>query len=186
MERLEGESLAARLQGGAMPIGDAVPIAIDVLTALDVLHRHGIIHRDLKPSNVFLTANGAKLLDFGVAKTDLDATAPTELPLTDAGTLVGTPRYMAPEQILGEPVGPGADLFAVGAMLFEMLAGRPAFNGGTISAVLHQITSTDVAVLAGSPAIAAADRVIHRALLKSTSHRYPDAVSMAEDLRSIG
>jgi eukaryotic-like serine/threonine-protein kinase len=94
MERLEGESLAARLQGGAMPIGDAVPIAIDVLTALDVLHRHGIIHRDLKPSNVFLTANGAKLLDFGVAKTDLDATAPTELPLTDAGTLVGTPRYM--------------------------------------------------------------------------------------------
>lgn len=185
MERLVGESLAARLSLGAMSVGEAVPVALDILTALDVLHRHGIIHRDLKPSNVFLTSSGAKLLDFGVARADRGPTAATELPLTEVGTVIGTPRYMAPEQLRGETVGPSADLFAVGAVLFEMLAGVPAFNGDTISAILHQIATAEVVVLAGSPAIAAADRVIHKALAKSPSHRYSDAVSMADDLRAI-
>jgi len=186
MERLDGESLAARLRRGAMTVAEAVPTALDILAALDELHRHGIVHRDLKPSNVFLTANGAKLLDFGVAKSGWGPAAPTELALTRGGELIGTPRYMAPEQILGQAIGPSVDLFALGAILHEMLAGAPAFDGETIAAITHRIANADVVVLAGSPAIDAADRVIHRALAKSPGLRYANALSMVADLRGIG
>ena len=95
------------------------------------------MHRDLKPSNVFLTPHGVKLLDFGLARPTDDQALVTAPELTRAGTVVGTPRYMSPEQVLGEPLDTRTDLFAAGAILFEMLAGRPAFTGRTIVEIAH-------------------------------------------------
>jgi eukaryotic-like serine/threonine-protein kinase len=109
MEHLEGETLAARLLRGSLPIADALRYGIQIADALDKAHRKGVIHRDLKPGNIILTASGAKLLDFGLAKvstrvhgTDVTRTATVTSPLTDAGTIVGTFQYMAPEQLEGQ------------------------------------------------------------------------------------
>src|SRR5918999_274165 len=109
----------------------ALPVGLGVLAALAALHARGIVHRDLKPSNVFLTPHGVKLLDFGLARPEVDATLNTATALTFAGVLVGTPRYMAPEQLHGQPIDSRADLFSAASILFEMLAGRPAFAGRT-------------------------------------------------------
>lgn len=182
MERLEGESLAARLGRGAMPLAEAVQIGLDVLGALDALHRRGITHRDLKPSNVFLTAHGAKVLDFGVS---LGQTGDeTRQPLTSPGAILGTPKYMAPEQALGNVATPSADIFAMGAILHEMLSGAAAFEAESVHGILERVLHGDVPTLAGTPAIAAADRVIHRALAKSPAERYASATAMAEDLKT--
>jgi eukaryotic-like serine/threonine-protein kinase len=137
MELLEGDSLAGRLQAGPMRIPEAVPIANAMLAGLSAMHGRGLIHRDLKPSNVFLTPHGLKLLDFGLAKPWLDTAAAPTADLTRTGIVIGTPRYMAPEQAMGEPVDARCDLFATGAILFEMLAGRPAFGGKTVIDVLQ-------------------------------------------------
>ena len=127
MELLEGEALAEHLKLGPMSVDRAVQIAVETLAALSALHARGIVHRDLKPSNVFLTRHGVKLLDFGLAKPELEPAFGSAADLTHSGIVMGTPRYMAPEQVTGEPVDARADLFAVGAILFEMLSGRPAF-----------------------------------------------------------
>jgi eukaryotic-like serine/threonine-protein kinase len=182
MERLEGEPLAARLSRGAMPIAETVQIGLEVLDALEALHRRGITHRDLKPSNVFLTPHGAKVLDFGVS---LGQTGDgTRLPLTSPGAILGTPKYMAPEQALGTVATASADLFAMGAILYEMLSGAAAFEAESVHAILEKVLHGDVPTLAGPPAVAAADRVIHRALAKSPADRYVSAAAMAEDLRT--
>ncbi len=185
MERLVGETLATRLARGAMRVADAVPIGLQVLTALEVLHQHGIIHRDLKPSNVFLTSHGVKILDFGVSRIGVDATAITRPTLTQAGAMIGTPRYMAPEQLLGHAVEPSADLFAIGAILYEMVAGVPAFGHDAVAGVVDQILHGDVSALAGSSAVAALDRVIHRSMARAASRRYPNATVMAADLATV-
>ena len=109
-----------------------------MLDALDALHTRGLIHRDLKPSNLFLTPHGVKLLDFGLARPivgSLGADSATRL--TEAGSIVGTPNYMAPEQVRGEALDARTDLFALAAMLFEMLSGKVAFDGATMIDVLH-------------------------------------------------
>jgi serine/threonine protein kinase/tetratricopeptide (TPR) repeat protein len=183
MERLEGESLATRLRRGAVPVNESIRIALDVLEALEVLHRQGIVHRDLKPSNIFLTPYGAKVLDFGVARAEANASSETGQSLTEAGLTIGTPQYMAPEQLMGTPVDSRADLFALGATLYEMIAGVPAFDGATAARIIEQILHGETRVLAGSPSITAADRVVHRALAKSAARRYPTAAAMATDLR---
>ena len=182
MERLEGESLAARLGRGAMPFAETARIGLEILDALEALHRRGITHRDLKPSNVFLTPHGAKLLDFGVSLGKTGDETPQ--PLTSPGAILGTPKYMAPEQVLGTVATPSADLFAVGAILYEMLTGTAAFEAGSVLGTLGKVLHGDVPTLAGTPAIAAADRVIHRALSKSPAARYASAAAMAADLRS--
>lgn len=184
MELLEGESLGARLARGPLAVTDATPIAISILTALEALHRRGLIHRDLKPSNVFLTAFGVKLLDFGLARPIQSDLTETASGLTIAGTIVGTPQYIAPEHVLGQPVDHRADLFAAGALLFEMLTGKTPFSGRTIVQVLHSVTSEQPPVLGGSPAVAAIDRVIQRALAKAPEHRYQTADGMADELRA--
>ncbi len=183
MERLEGEPLAARLGRGAVPLTETVQIGLEVLAALDALHRRGITHRDLKPSNIFLTPHGAKVLDFGVSLGQLGEV--TRLPLTSTGAILGTPKYMAPEQVLGNLADASADLFATGAILYEMLSGAAAFEADSIHAVLENVLHGDVPVLAGSPAVVAADRVIHRALAKQSAQRYASAAAMAEDLRTV-
>jgi serine/threonine protein kinase/tetratricopeptide (TPR) repeat protein len=187
MERLEGESLGDRLERGPLSAHEAVSMALEILSALEALHGRGLVHRDLKPTNVFLTDHGVKLLDFGLAR-PLAATGDRDegdAELTRPGALVGTPRYMAPEQIRGEEVGPAVDLFATGALLFEMLAGRPAFEGKGLAQVLHAALHEQPPALAGSPPAAAVDRVIHRALEKTPARRYPNAKAMADDLRAV-
>jgi serine/threonine protein kinase len=182
MELLEGESLATRLEKGMLPLRDASSIAVSVLTALDALHTHGVIHRDLKPSNIFLTPHGVKLLDFGLAlPLDLDD---QEYRLTMPGTIIGTPRYLSPEQVMGEPADHRVDVFATGAVLYEMMTGQPAFDGKTIAKVVHAVAYEHPAGLDGPPAVAAVDRVIHKALAKRPEDRYASARLMADDLRA--
>ena len=185
MELLEGEPLSDRLQQGAMNASSVVPVGLEILRALAALHAAGIVHRDLKPSNVFLTPYGVKLLDFGLARPALDASTSTVAGLTRTGIVVGTPRYIAPEQVTGEAADARSDLFAVGAILFEMLAGRPAFGGRTIVDILHATLHEQPPALTGSPAVTAVDRVIRRALAKRPAERPPSAEDMAEELRAI-
>jgi len=185
MELLEGEALAERLRQGPLSASQAVPIALGMLAALSALHARGIVHRDLKPSNVFLTAHGVKLLDFGLARPELDGSFSEAAGLTRTGIVMGTPRYMAPEQVTGEGVDSRSDLFAAGAILFEMLAGRPAFGGRTIVEVLHATRYEQPPALTGSPAVAAVDRVIRQAMAKKPAERPGSADAMARELRVI-
>jgi serine/threonine protein kinase/tetratricopeptide (TPR) repeat protein len=185
MELLEGEVLSQRLRHGPLSAGQALPIELGILAALSALHARGIVHRDLKPSNVFLTPHGVKLVDFGLARPELEESMNTFTGVTRAGVVVGTPRYMAPEQAVGEAVDARSDLFAAGTILFEMLAGRPAFSGRSIAEVLHATRYEQPPALTGSPAVAAVDRVIRRALSKQAEERPPSADAMADELRAI-
>jgi eukaryotic-like serine/threonine-protein kinase len=189
MELLEGEPLSERLRRGAMTVAESVPIGLGILAALQALHARAIVHRDLKPSNVFLTPHGVKLLDFGLARpTDPDASGSFDSleGLTRSGMMVGTPRYMAPEQVTGETLDARTDLFAAGAILFEMLAGRAAFTGRNVVEILHATLHEQPPALTGSPAVAAADRLIRRALSKRPAQRPASAEEMAEELRNVG
>ena len=192
MELLDGESLGQRLARGALPLGEAVQIASAILHALDALHRRSIVHRDLKPSNIFLTAAGVKLLDFGLARSitpevvsSEEATVAWEQSLTRSGTIIGTPHYMSPEQILGRRVDARSDVFAAGAVLFEMLSGRRPFESQAIMSVLHSIVYDQKPVLTGSAAIDAVDRVVHRAMAKRPEDRYESAAAMEAALAEV-
>jgi serine/threonine protein kinase len=183
MELLEGEPLSARLERGPLPAGEAVQIALAVLSALGALHQKGIVHRDLKPSNIFLSHHGVKLLDFGVAR-PLIAGGDGLPSLTMPGTLVGTPRYMAPEQIEGRMPDARSDLFALGILLYEMVSGSAPFAGESVFEVARAITHDEPRALGGSSAIVAVDRVIHHALRKRMDERYQTAAAFAQDLRA--
>ena len=185
MELLEGQPLSERLRDGPMTAVQTLPIGLGILAALSALHARAIVHRDLKPSNVFLTPHGVKLLDFGLARPELEASLSTATAITREGIAVGTPRYMAPEQVTGESADARSDLFAAGAILFEMLSGRPAFGGPTVVDVLHATLHEQPPALSGSPAVAAVDRVIRRALAKRPADRPPTAEVMAEELRAV-
>jgi len=193
MELLDGEPLAERVRRGALPLNDAAQITLSILTALEALHTRGFIHRDLKPSNVFLTQSAVKLLDFGLARelqpSILEPNDTTmrhgESPLTLSGMIIGTPRYMAPEQLLGAPVDGRTDLFAVGAILFEMLTGNAPFADDNAMKLYHAICYEAAPNLAGSSAIAAMNRIVHRAMAKRPEDRYQSAGAMASDLREV-
>ena len=185
MELLDGEPLSELLKRGALSVDQALPIAVDMLAALGAIHARGIVHRDLKPSNVFLGRHGVKLLDFGLARPDVNASLDSIEGLTHAGGVLGTPGYMAPELITGDPVDARADLFAVGTIFFEMLAGRRAFAGNTVTAVLHATLTEQPPALAGSAAVAAVDRVIRRALAKKPDGRPASAEAMADQLNAL-
>ena len=149
MEYVKGETLAARLARGPIPPRDLIRIAIQIAEALDHAHRHGVVHRDLKPSNVMLTSSGVKVLDFGLAT--LRAAAPLQMPLEGTPTLkhplasermlLGTIQYMAPERLEEGDAGPASDLFALGAVIYEMATGTRPFDSsspaGVIAAILH-------------------------------------------------
>lgn len=186
MELLAGEPLGARLARGPLTAADTATISLQTLDALDALHSRGLIHRDLKPSNLFLTPHGVKLLDFGLARPMAGGLgSDTATVLTQAGSIVGTPNYMAPEQVRGEALDGRADLFAMAALLFEMLSGRVAFGGATMVDILHAVLHEQPPPLSGGTAIAGLDRVVHRALQKKAADRYESAVAMAAAIRGV-
>lgn len=183
MEFLEGEPLGERIARGPIPLKESLDIALAVLSALSALHRRNIVHRDLKPSNIFLTDHGVKILDFGLARPGGGEDGRTMLQLTRTGAVVGTPRYMAPEQWSSAAPGPAADLFALGAVMYEMLTGRPPFEGESILEIARAILNREPPPLSGGPEAAAVDRVIQRALAKETADRYGNAEAMADGIR---
>ena len=185
MELLEGEPLADRLRRGALNVSETVSVTLEILSALSALHARGIVHRDLKPSNVFLTRHGVKLLDFGLARPPLEQSFSAATGLTRTGVVMGTPHYMAPEQVIGEPVDARSDLFAAGALMFELLAGRPAFGGRNVVEILHATVYEQPPALTGSPAVAAVDRVLRHALAKRPAERPESAQAMADELRAV-
>jgi serine/threonine-protein kinase len=177
MRRVEGETLADRLaEGGAMSEPDALDVAIEVAEALAAAHAVGVVHRDVKPSNILIGSDGVvRLMDFGIAA-DLDAT--TELTVEG---VVGTLRYLAPERLLGEPAVPATDVWGLGVVLLEMLAGHPALPGASLAERLDA-ASDPVA----RPA-AAADTtwaVIRRAADGDPARRYPDGSAVLAALRA--
>lgn len=188
MELLEGKTLTERLDEGSLLPAEVASIGREMLSALSALHREGIIHRDLKPANVFLTPHGVKVLDFGLARslpTGLTQTIDDSSDISEPGLLVGTPRYMAPEQVLGRPVDERTDVFAVGAVLYETLAGRPAFLGSTPVEVLSATLHESPPALSGSAAVVSMDRVLRRALAKTPAERFPSADEMSRALDRI-
>ena len=149
MEHLEGETLADRLQRGPLPLDLALTYAIEIGDAIDRAHRSGVVHRDLKPGNIMLTRDGAKVLDFGLAKTSAAARtaaaseATLTVALTSEGTVLGTPQYMAPEQIEGLEADARTDIFAFGCVLYEMVTGARAFDGKSKASVAAAILAAD-------------------------------------------
>jgi hypothetical protein len=187
MELLEGESLAARLRRGALPMEQVLRFGREVAEALDYAHRRGIVHRDLKPANVMITRAGAKLLDFGVARM-LAGSSPVAPPaLTAEGAILGTVQYMAPEQLEGKECDARTDLFALGSLLYEMATGRPAFEGGSpaslIAAILSAAPPPISTLLKVGPQ--ALDRVVRLCLAKDPEERWQSAHDVAAQLGGI-
>ena len=180
MELLGGESAAARLERGALPLDEALSIGIAIADALDAAHRQGIVHRDLKPGNVMLTPDGVKLLDFGLAKLaaggrepGADEAATRTAALTGEGTILGTLHYMSPEQLDGKPADARSDVFAFGATLYEMVTGRRAFEGeGQASIISAVIKDQPPAISEVQPlAPTALGRLIETCLAKEPDDR---------------
>jgi eukaryotic-like serine/threonine-protein kinase len=185
MELLQGESLAARISRGPLGVAEVGTIALGMLAGIQALHAQNLIHRDLKPSNIFLTPHGIKLLDFGLTTaTSAALTGETVSRLTLPGTVIGTPQYAPPEQLRGELIDARADLFAAGAVLYEMLAVKPPFTGKSAVEIFHAILYEHPPVLTGGPAVAALDRVVSRALAKRVGDRFQTAEAMSQDLRA--
>jgi serine/threonine protein kinase/Tol biopolymer transport system component len=207
MEALDGETLTERLVRGALPIDQVVRHAIEMAGALDHAHRQGVIHRDLKPSNIMMTRSGVKLLDFGVARlcaTETIAGAsllemPTLQTITGEETIVGTPPYMAPEQLEARDTDARTDIFAFGAVVYEMATGRQAFEGrsraGLIAAILEhdpepissaRRASTESTIPASTREVPPLlDQIIERCLAKDPGERWQTANDLEQALRWI-
>jgi serine/threonine protein kinase len=184
MEHLEGETLAARLADGALPIDQALRYATQIASALEKAHRAGIVHRDLKPANLMIVKHEVKLLDFGLAK---DAVHGVDPAVTTPGTIVGTVQYMAPEQLRGRDADSRSDIFAFGVVLYEMLTGAKAFPGDNQLSVGAAILDREPVPLRTLVASAppALDRVVSRCLAKDPDERWQSTSDLASELRWI-
>ena len=191
MEYLEGDTLAARIEKGPLPLDQALKCAIEVGDALDKAHGHDVVHRDVKPANIILTKSGAKLLDFGLAKAGAASIisgasqAPTNL--TMQGTIVGTPHYMAPEQVEGNEPDARSDIFALGVVLYEMLTGNKAFTGKSYASLMASILEHDPTPISTVQATMprALDRVVRTALAKDPESRWQSMRDFVVQLKWI-
>jgi Tol biopolymer transport system component len=197
MEFLDGETLADRLKKGPLPIEQVLKYGIEICEGLEKAHKSGVVHRDLKPGNIMLTKSGAKLMDFGLAKAieavkTATATATVGMagdgsPLTAQGTVVGTFQYMAPEQVEGKEADPRSDIFALGAVLYEMATGKRAFEGKTTASVIAAVLERDPAPIsvlqpASPPAL---DGLVKACLAKDPDERFQSVHDLKLELRSI-
>jgi eukaryotic-like serine/threonine-protein kinase len=188
MELLEGETLATRIAKGPIPLQEALTLATQIADALDRAHRAGVTHRDVKPGNIMLTRDGVKVLDFGLAKSKVNP-APMEETLTAAltteGTVLGTPQYMAPEQFEGREADVRSDVWAFGAVLYEMVTGQKAFQGKSYSSLVGAILSADPAPMPAKPVTPAwLERLVRRCLAKDPEDRYQSMRDVVLDLKS--
>ena len=191
MEFLDGESLADRIAKGPLPIDHVLKIGIEIASALDAAHRQGIVHRDIKPGNIMLTKSGAKLLDFGLAKAadaahsqhpalSTQHSQTQQKPITEQGTVLGTFQYMSPEQVEGQPADARSDIFALGAVLYEMATGQRAFDGKSRASLIAAILDHEPPPIPVVRPLApmALDRVVRACLRKVPD----DRVQTAHDL----
>ena len=193
MEYVEGKSLRHVVQAGAMPLSRLLPIAAQIASSLTHAHMHGIVHRDLKPDNIMLTERGrehdiARVLDFGIAKLR-DDTRQTQQAMTQAGDLIGTPQYMAPEQIRGDAVDGRTDVYALGAMLYELSTGRLPFEGATVMAILSKhLTEVPMVPSVRRPDLGLPpelDALVMSALAKSPADRPPSMENFGESIAEL-
>ena len=192
-ELLEGETLRERLRQGPIPSRKAIDYARQIANGLAAAHEKGITHRDLKPENLFITTDGrVKILDFGLAKlthpdADISGDAPTQQIATDAGTVMGTVGYMAPEQVRGKPADARSDIFAFGAILYEMLSGKRAFHGDspvdTMSAILKEDPPDLTETNRNIPS--ALERIVRHCLEKNPAERFQSARDLAFNLDAL-
>src|SRR6266487_3536315 len=195
MEYLEGQTLADRLQKGALPSEEVLEIGIEIADALDKAHRQGIVHRDLKPGNIMLTKAGAKLMDFGLAKpaeAAFIASASVGTPtlsnrLTVEGTIVGTFQYMSPEQLEGKEADVRSDIFAFGAVLYEMATGQKAFSGKSQASLIAAILDAEPPAISTIQPMTppALDRVVKTCLAKDPDDRWQTAHDVMLQLQWI-
>jgi serine/threonine protein kinase len=200
MEYLEGETLADRLRKGPIPLPQVLRYGIEICEGLERAHRGGVVHRDLKPGNIMLTKSGAKLMDFGLAKasvvtrtdssSSLTVTLSTPVgthPLTAEGTVMGTFQYMAPEQVEGKEADTRSDIFALGAVLYEMVTGRRAFEGKTAASAMAAVLEREpVAISSLAPAAPAVlDHVVQGCLEKDAEDRWQSAGDVGRELKWI-
>jgi serine/threonine protein kinase len=199
MEYLEGQTLADRLCKGPLPIEQVLRYAADICDGLEKAHRCGVVHRDLKPGNIMLTKSGAKLMDFGLAKasvgnavaasglTATSATPPGSHPLTAQGTVVGTFQYMSPEQIEGKPADARSDIFALGAVLYELVTGKRAFEGKTAASAMAAVLERDPPPICSVQPMAppALERLVKICLAKDPDERWQTAHDVKLQLRHI-
>src|ERR1700720_1580805 len=196
MEYLEGDTLAQRLVKGPLPLDQVLQYAIEIADALDKAHRKGVTHRDLKPGNIMLTKSGTKMLDFGLAKLKQEvAPANVQLsqlptanePLTAQGTIVGTLQYMAPEQLEGKDVDARTDIFAFGAVVYEMATGKRAFEGKSQASLIAAILEREPPPMSSLQPMMppALDRVVKKCLAKEPEKRWQAASDVCDELKWI-
>ena len=192
MEYLEGETLADRLRKGPLPLDQVLKVGMEICAGLEAAHKKGVIHRDLKPGNIMLTKAGAKLMDFGLAKPvqAIPASALTKTltspnhPVTVEGMVLGTFQYMSPEQVEGRDADPRSDIFALGAVLYEMVTGKPAFEGKTAASTMGAVLAAQPKPVSSYQPMTppALDYAIRTCLAKDPDERWQSAADVGRQL----